>query len=240
MVFLILIDKKGMPPSYAGNCESVYLLTEKMICWRIIITNFLATTIMGNKTQYHLTQKQAEKAITMCLDNAWSYLEDADMYVSNKRTEHLVIPIEFAMEEIGKAKIIYDKMEKNNSKILLSNDEDGIYDHLIKLEKTMLLIELDIDDEIGEAMALSDLVMGIQQWYESFLDQSKISDKIKQEKELKNMGKQGYKIRLASSFVYFDTITNEPKLEKSSEDLTKLIKALHQIITGYPSSFNTY
>ena len=72
--------------------------------------------MMGNKKPYQLTREQAEKSITMCLDNAWSYLDDADMYISNNRTGHLAIPIEFAMEEIGKGKIIYDKIEKNNSK----------------------------------------------------------------------------------------------------------------------------
>jgi len=209
-----------------------------MICWRIIITNFLSKTIMANKTQYQLTQEQAEKAIKMCLDNAWSYLDDADMYVSNNKTDHLAIPIEFAMEEIGKAKIIYDKKESIASKIPLSY-KDGIYFHESKMNKTISLIEIDIDDEIGEAMLWSEVVMDIQHYYEDFLDQSKISDKIKQEIELKNSGRQGHKIRLASSFVDFDPVTNEPKIEKSSEDLTKLIKVLYDIIRGYPSSFHT-
>jgi len=195
---------------------------------------------MGNKTSYQPTQEQAKKAITMCLDNAWSYLDDADMYISNNKTKHLAIPIVFAMEEIGKAKIIYDKIEKNNSNILLSNDEDGIYDHSTKMKKAVSLIELNFDDEIGEAIMTDQLIFGGSFGFESFIDQSKISDKIKQEKELKDIGKQGHKIRLASSFVGFDAITNEPKIEKSTGDLTKLIKALHQIITGYPSSFNTY
>jgi len=84
------------------------------------------------------------------------------------------------------------------------------------------------------------LIFGDSFGFESFIDQSKISDKIEQEKELKNIGKQGHKIRLASSFVDFDATTNEPKIEKSTVDLTKLIQVLHQIITGYPPSFNTY
>ena len=195
---------------------------------------------MGNKTRHQLTQEQAKKSIIMCLDNAWSYLDDADMYISNARIKHLAIPIEFAMEEIGKAKIIYDKMEKNDSKILLSNDEDGIYDHPTKMKKTVSLIELNFDDEIGEAMMTDQLIFGGSLEFESFIDQSKILDKIKQEKELKDIGKQGHKIRLASSFVDFDATTSEPKIEKSTGDLTKLIQALHQIITEYPSSFNTY
>ncbi|MDH3203152.1 MAG: AbiV family abortive infection protein [Nitrosopumilus sp.] len=195
---------------------------------------------MSNKTQYQLTQEQAKKAIKMCLDNAWSYLEDADMYIANNRTEHIAIPIAFAMEEIGKAKIIYDKIEKNNSKILLSNDKDGIYDHTTKIKKTISLIELDFDDDVGEAVMIEQLTFGGSFEFEYFIDQSKISDKIKQENELKDIGKQGHKIRLASSFVGFDATTSEPKIKKSTVDLTKLIKALYQIITGYPSSFNTY
>ena len=83
---------------------------------------------MAGKTEFQLTQEQAKKAIDMCLENAESYLHDADMYVSNNKTDHLATPIVFAMEEIGKAKIIYDKKENSGSKSSLSN-KDGIYDH---------------------------------------------------------------------------------------------------------------
>ncbi|MCA9827119.1 MAG: AbiV family abortive infection protein [Nitrosopumilus sp.] len=192
---------------------------------------------MGNKKPFELTQEQTERAIKMCLDNAWSYLDDADMYVSNNRTEHLAIQIVFAMEEIGKAKIIYDKIEENISKIFLSS-KDGIYDHQTKLKKAVSLIELDMDDELGDEMA-EDLLLGGSGTFDFYLDPSKISDKIKQETELKNTGEQGHKIRLAISFVDFDAVTGEPEIGKSSPDLTKLIKALREIITMYPSSFNT-
>jgi len=193
---------------------------------------------MGNKTQYQLTQEQAEKAIKMCLDNAWSYLDDADMYISNNRKDHLAIPIEFAMEEIGKAKIIYDKTEQSNSKILLSS-KDGIYSHLTKMQKAVSLIELDGSDDLGDAMA-EDLILDGDSGFDYSLNLSTISNIIKKEIELKNTGKQGHDIRLASSYVDFDPITNEPKIQKPSVDFSKLIKPLHEIITGYPSSFNIY
>ena len=193
---------------------------------------------MGKKYQYQLTKEQAEKAIKMCLDNARSYLDDADMYVSNNRLDHLAIPIEFAMEEIGKAKIIYDKMENNNSKILLSDKEDGIYSHETKMKKCVSLIELDVSDEIAETMA-EELLLGDGDGFDYLLTPSTISSKIKQEIELKNTGKQGHKTRLVSSFVDFDCVTNEPKIEKSSGDLTKLIENLSDIVAEYPSSFKT-
>ena len=193
---------------------------------------------MANKTQYQLTQEQAEKDIKMCLDNAWSYLDDADMYISNNRKDHLAIPIEFAMEEIGKAKIIYDKTEQSNSKILLSS-KDGIYSHLTKMQKAVSLIELDGSDDLGDAMA-EDLILDGDSGFDYSLNLSTISNIIKKEIELKNTGKQGHDIRLASSYVDFDPITNEPKIQKPSVDFSKLIKPLHEIITGYPSSFNIY
>jgi len=192
---------------------------------------------MVNKTQYHLTLEQAEKAIKMCLDNAWSYLEDADMYISNNRTDHLAIPIEFAMEEIGKAKIIFDRMSKYNPKVILSY-RSGIYNHETEMQKAILLIQSDIGDEMAEAMAKG-LLWGDFGGFDHFNDPSKISDKIKEEMELKNTGKQGHVIRLASSFVDFDPVTNEPKIEKPSRDLAKLINNLYEIIRSYPSSFNT-
>ena len=196
-----------------------------MICWKIIIRNFLSKTILVKKIQYYPTKEQAEKAIQMCLQNARSFLDDADMYISKNRRDHLAIPIEFAMEEIGKAKIIYDKLLKDNSKILLS-DKDGIYSHETKMKKTVSLIELDFDDEIGEAMAENLLLFGDSFGFEPFFNQSTISNKIKKETELKNTGNQSHKIRLTSSFVDFDPATNEPKIEKPSVDLTKLMKIL--------------
>lgn len=185
---------------------------------------------MVNKTQYSLTKDQAEKTINMCIENARSYLDDADMYISKDRTEHLAIPIVFAMEEIGKAKIIFDKMADNNSKILLSY-KDGIYDHIIKTKKAISLIELDVSEKIVEG-----LLLGGDE-FDYLYNPLTISSIVTKENELKNTGKQGHKIRLASSFVDFDSVTNEPKIEKSSGDLTKLIKSLSKIITEYPSSF---
>jgi AbiV family abortive infection protein len=187
---------------------------------------------MVNKTQFQLTKEQTEKAIKMCLENAESYLNDTDMYISNKKINHLAIPIVFAIEEIGKAKIIYDKLEKDNSKISLSR-EDGIYDHKIKTEKAISLIELDV----GEKM-LNGLIFG-DDMLDYLLDPLTISVNIRKENELKNTVKKGHGIRLASSYVDFDPITNEPKIDKSSGDLTELIKNLFEIIHSYPSSFNT-
>jgi len=187
---------------------------------------------MVNKTQYSLTKDQAEKAINMCLENARSYLDDADMYISKDRTEHLAIPIVFAMEEIGKAKIIFDKMTDNDSKILLSY-KDGIYDHVIKTKKAISMIELDVGEEIANSLIFGDDMI------DYLYDPLTISVNIAQEIELKNTGKKGHDIRLASSYVDFDSVTNEPKIEKSSGNLTKLINSLSQILQEYPSSFNT-
>ena len=186
---------------------------------------------MVNKTQFQLTKEQAEKAIKMCLENAESYLNDADMYISNNKTNHLATPIVSAIEEIGKAKIIYDKKIENHSKILLSY-KDGIYSHKIKIEKTISLIELDVDEQMVNALILGDDML------DYLLDPVTISFNITKENELKNMGKQGHGIRLASSYVDFDSVTSEPKIEKSSGDLTKIIKNLFEIIINYPSSFN--
>ncbi len=188
--------------------------------------------MMANKTQFQLTLEQANKAIKMCLENAESYLNDADMYISNNKTDHLAIPIEFAMEEIGKAKIIYDKIGKNNSKIPLSY-QDGIYSHETKIRKAVSLIDLDLGEDMAEELMLEGSISS------SWVDPFTISSIVKKENELKNTGKQGHEIRLASSFVDFDPVTNEPKIEKSSGDLINLLESLSQIIRGYPSSFNT-
>ena len=146
---------------------------------------------MANKTQFQLTPELANKAIKMCLENAESYLNDVDMYISNNKTDHLAIPIAFAMEEIGKAKIIYDKLEENNSKIQLSY-KDGIYWHDTKIKKAISLIDLDIDEEIAESLLLGDVPSDF------LLDPSTILGLVKQENELKNTGTRGHEIRPVS------------------------------------------
>lgn len=184
---------------------------------------------MVNKTQYNLTEEQAKEAIKMCLDNARSYLDDVDMYISNNKTDHLAISIAFAMEEIGKAKIIFNKT-KGSSEITLSYI-DGIYSHETKMKQAISMINLDMDEKMAESLMLGD------DPFDYLLDPLVISRIISKERELKNSGKQGHKIRLTSSFVDFDPATNEPKIERDSRDLTGLIKRLSEIITEYPSSF---
>ena len=72
--------------------------------------------MMSDKTQYQLTQEQAEKAIKMCLDNAWSYLNDADMYVSNNRTEHLAIQLNLYWKRLGRQKSFMIKKRSMSQK----------------------------------------------------------------------------------------------------------------------------
>ena len=189
---------------------------------------------MVNKTVFKLTKQQAEKSIELCLESARSFLQDAEISIENNKKDHLAIPIELALEEIGKAKIIYDKISSEDSKIDLSY-KDGIYDHTTKLKLAIPLLDLpDDDDEIIESIMFGDDLSY------HLLDPSVHIANKKKADELKNSATEGHVLRLASSFVDFDSKTNEPKIEKSSKNLTKLIPSLEMIINEYPSSFLTY
>ena len=100
------------------------------------------------KKPIQITCEQAKKAIELCFENAKSFLNDADILIKNNVPNHISIPIEFALEEVGKAKIIFDKLDSDNSIII--DDKDGFYDHVTKLKKCTELFELDPSEEMAE------------------------------------------------------------------------------------------
>ena len=93
-------------------------------------------------SQIKITKKQANKAFELCIDNINSFIQDIEILLKESKFDHIIIQIQFAMEELGKAKILADKINDNSSdKIILSRD-DGWLDHEKKVEIASELIDL--------------------------------------------------------------------------------------------------
>lgn len=67
-----------------------------------------------------LTRQQAFDASKLCLQNARDYLEDAKMYYEKRRLQHIRIPFEFALEESGKFRAMYDQLQQGNTIISMN------------------------------------------------------------------------------------------------------------------------
>lgn len=81
-----------------------------------------------------MTYDEAYKAVELCYANARSFLKDFMILHSKKKFDHLSEPLEFALEEIGKAIIITEKLRNSNTNpITLETVKDGLYDHERKL-----------------------------------------------------------------------------------------------------------
>jgi len=168
----------------------------------------------------------------MCLDNARSYLDDADMYISNNKTDHLAIPIAFAMEEIGKAKIIFNKT-KDSSEITLSYT-DGIYSHETKMKQAISMINLDMDEKSAESLMLGDDL------FDYLLDPIVISKIISKERELLFVNQMPYEKIVLSGKGY----VSSEALSRLSENNRNGILADTQgntqcVMSGMKSSLTT-
>ena len=91
---------------------------------------------LNKKDYYVLTTDQAGKALRLCLDNAESYLQDIDISVNNKKYDHLFIPLSYAVEEIGKARMLLDGLCRNYGGLIVITT-DITKDHRLKLNQAI-------------------------------------------------------------------------------------------------------
>ncbi|CDI04945.1 AbiV family abortive infection protein [Candidatus Nitrosotenuis uzonensis] len=69
-----------------------------------------------------LTRQQAYAAVQLCLQNAREYLKDAKMHYDNKRFQHIRIPLQFSLEESGKARAMIDQLQNGQQTIQMNRD----------------------------------------------------------------------------------------------------------------------
>ena len=166
-----------------------------------------------SNSQITITKKQANEAFGLCIDNINSFISDIEILLKENKFDHIIIPIQFAMEELGKAKIFVDKINNSSSDKITLTKNDGWLDHEKKVEIASELIDLPeyqkqlLDTIIGHYPM--DLFSGFPPGF--------LADAVEygELEELQDKAKQGHSLRLESSFVGFNRETGDPTLGKS-------------------------
>ena len=81
-----------------------------------------------------LTITQANVGLDYCINNINSFIEDVEILLEKNKLDHIIIPIQFVMEELGKAKILLDKIKSCSSDKITISKKDGWLDHEKKVE----------------------------------------------------------------------------------------------------------
>lgn len=163
------------------------------------------------------SRENAKKTVRLCFDNAKDHLEDAKVLISQGQISHIVNPIEFALEELGKADFIIERLKENTQTItydFLLHD-DSLYKHETKAERIIPKIKLsDYDKHVMHTR--------IANWFTSIghipID-SMVEDHSEQlnalnEDELKNHALKGSNLRMDTNYVNIDHSTGEPSLDR--------------------------
>ena len=163
-------------------------------------------------SQIIITKKQANIAFGLCIDNITSFIQDIEIMLKESKFDHIIIPIQFAMEELGKAKILVDKINNSLSDKITLTKNDGWLDHEKKVEIASELIDLpryqkELIDSLMRCSPM-DIFSGFPP---GFLADAVVYGELE---ELQDKAKQGHSLRLESSFVGFDKNTGEPMIGK--------------------------
>ncbi len=135
-------------------------------------------------------------------------MNDAIFLCANDRLQYVPVLMQLAFEEIGKAKIIYDKIKSvSQANTITLTKSDHLYDHEFKLKVFLQLLEETHEDEIKTGVVFSN-------YPEENKQASKESEPCLRnlKSSIKELIEQGHRLRLDSSFVDFDVQTGEPKI----------------------------
>jgi AbiV family abortive infection protein len=161
----------------------------------------------------NLTNQQAKKGIKLCVKNASSFVEDAELCISIGRFNHLIIPIEFALEEIGKGQIIREKLEKNSiANTIILDENDGIFDHKKKLK--FAVFRLEHPERIKGALSF----LEGESREDDYVYVPRIANKLDAlTSNMRERSIEGHDLRISTSFVDFNPTSNEPVLKQVRE-----------------------
>jgi len=157
-------------------------------------------------SQITITKKQANIAFGLCIDNVNSFINDIEILLQENKFDHIIIHIQFAMEELGKAKILLEKINKNSSDKIILSKNDGWLDHEKKVEIASELIDIPSEQKELLGLLIGDDPEGFPP---DFLTEVIMDSEVE---ELKDKAKQGHSLRLESSFVGFDKESGDPIL----------------------------
>ncbi len=175
-------------------------------------------------SQIIITKKQANEAFGLCIDNINSFIQDVEIMLKENKFDHIIIPIQFAMEELGKAKILVDKINNSSSDKITLTKNDGWLDHEKKVEIASELIDLPrYQKELIESLIGYDPI----DFTPDFLTDVIVDSEVE---VLKDKAKQGHLLRLESSFVGFNQETGDPIIGKRlpKEEVEMFLQILNE------------
>lgn len=199
-----------------------------------------------------LTRQQAYDATKLCLKNAREYLEDAKMHYEKRRLQHIRVPFQFALEEAGKARTMYDQLQQGKTQISMNYDmRKG---HQIKVDYIKQFVKVSDNKEqyyegvwtnfpflsptaepifTGEAEEMR-LMMQNQMG----LDASKKFVELDQD-ILHDLITDAHDKRLGT-LVNFDDTTHDPHLDSSMRegDCDLLIDTIENMLNSFDSDFS--
>lgn len=177
----------------------------------------------------NLTKKQANLAIGLCIDNSTSFIDDANILFEKNKLNHIIIPIEFAIEELGKAKIILDKIKTTDSDTITLDKQDGWLNHRSKVDVALELIDIPVGYKQLLGLVFGD---GPEDYLLDPLAMAAIEDEVK---TLKEKTKKGHDLRLESSFVDFDNETFDPKLSRgmTKDEAEMFLRSMDDAISRF-------
>lgn len=178
-----------------------------------------------------LTRTQAYDAIPMCLSNAKEYLEDAKIKYEKRRLKHIRIEFQFALEELGKAKVMMDQMNAGNQTITMNNAIRKTHQIKVDYIKSLITVppakEKEYED-IWTGFPMPFIQMDAKRIAGKFaaLDQDIITDIVT----------DGHNKRLRT-FVNFDDNTHDPYLDGPMRegDSQLMIEVIEKLIDDFQS-----
>ena len=178
-----------------------------------------------------ITMDQAYKSINMCKSNALALMNEAMFLWANDRILSIPILFQFAFEEIGKAKMIFDILDNNKKSKTIKVNIKNLSNHKRKHNAFIQLLKQAQKGELRKGVLFSnnprENAEANKKYGRPMLKESAT--------KLLELIEQSHKLRLESSFVDFDTQTGDPKYGHGLDKLT-----LKSMSDAYRSVMNLF
>ena len=199
-----------------------------------------------------LTRQQAYDATKLCLKNARDFLDDAKMHYENKRLQHIRIPLVFALEEAGKAKVMMDQLQAGDSVIEMNptmrRGHQIKVDYIKQFVKVSPQKEQYYEDVWSNFPFLSPTVEPVftgeaEEMRKMFKQQmgKEASEKfVKLDQDILNGLITGASEKRLGTFVNFDENTHDANLAPPMRegDCDLLIDTLYNMLDNFDNTFN--
>ncbi len=195
------------------------------------------------KYTINIPKNKLKEGIALCLDNASSFLLDASKMLQADRLDHAPVPIVFAMEELGKVKILTSKInlgeldqELSSQDEITLTEQDGFLDHETKLKKGADMLRIP-----PRASAAYTFALALKRTY-SLASLDPLTQLMQNNglNKLKEKAKKLHKVRLSSSFIGWNNKSKEWELghDLTKDELLQIIAIVHETVTFYQEVYS--